>query len=85
MLTDDEILELRRLYTLARESAYHTERYVMLDKIADLMVRNGFDGGDGVLPGILDEIARLRAENERLLGPPGRHLIDMARREDDDS
>lgn len=80
-ITDDEIQELRRLYTVARDTVSTTayQRDVALRKTSDLMVWNGFDGGDGILPGILDEVLRLRSENKAVLcrgcgGTIGDHL-----------
>jgi hypothetical protein len=61
-LTDDNLAELRHLHAIATDrslSAY--KRMQAQAKVSDLMTWNGFDGGDGILPALLDEIKENRA------------------------
>jgi hypothetical protein len=67
-LTDDEIRALREMHAIATDrslSAY--KRMQAQAKVSDLMTWNGFDGGDGILPALLDEIEERRRIDARRL------------------
>lgn len=67
-LTDDNLAELRHLHAIATDRALSAYRRGEAQaKLSDLMTWNGFDGGDGILPALLDEIEERRRIDARRL------------------
>lgn len=81
-LTNEELAELRHLHAIATDRANGSmARADAQAKVSDLMTWNGFDGGDGILPGLLDMAERC-AKAEKAAGELLRAAKDIVADED---